>query len=201
MTFFSEMSPQIHWTFKLNRLFLTLLLAFASNIGAQQHDISSASDVADDAVVIVKSQQSGSFFSDKDSMVTTTMAVSDISSDSLTIDKQKVKKQYNSAIGKTMRVIDSPETTISVVMVAAPPGHEQRMELLRDAYTSSGLSSQIVTHLLQLDARMLISRDNGNMQELSALRDERESLLSLQNRQNIRKVMLDSILQHKKQEK
>ena len=184
----------------MNRLFSAILLIITTNIGAQQNDISSASDVAGDSVVIVQSQQAGSFSNDHDSIATTTMLMSDISSDSLTIDKQKVKKQYNSTIAKTMRIIDSPETTISVVAVEAPPGHEQRMELLRDAYTSSGLSPQVVSHLLQLDAKMLISRDSGNMQELSILRDERESLLSLQNRQNIRKVMLDSILQNKKQE-
>ncbi len=104
---------------------------------------------------------------------------------------QRIDLQTSASLPrKTMKVIDTPETTITVIMVAAPDGHEDSMERLRDAYTSAGLASDKVADLLQIDAKLIQARNEGNTSRMLSLRDERNQRLSVKDRQYIRKFLV-----------
>ena len=98
---------------------------------------------------------------------------------------------------KIMKVIDTPETIITAIMVSVPEGHEDRMHKLREAYTTAGLSSADVAKLLQIDAKMILAREAGNTASVAPLAEERNKILSMSQRQKVRDYLIGDALKRK----
>lgn len=168
-------------------------LLLAGSTAAQQALVATTTDgYIADTVVVVKGEQSGSFSDEStvETFTTTTPFVPDKIKSSLSAHNPAPELPAKNPT-KIMKPITAQETTITVIMVTAPLGQEQRMQMLADAYTSAGLTAQEVSQMLVLENKITRAREGGNAVELGELRSERERALSLKDRQLVRALLRD----------